>query len=432
MPHKQKNGGVLARLKQSPVLKALGPGLITGAADDDPSGIATYSQAGAQFGFAITWTLLFTYPLMTVIQEISALIGRTTGRGIAANLRRHYPNWILQLIVFLIVIANAINIGADLGAMADAVTLLIGGPALAYVVVFGLVCAGLEVFIPYNRYVSVLRWLTFALFAYFGTVLVVKVPWGEAIKGFLVPTLSSDADFWTVVVAIFGTTISPYLFIWQASQEVEEIDNVPERQPLTEAPQQGKSAISRIRVDTFIGMAFSNLVALAIMFTTAATLNAAGTTDIQTSSQAAEALKPIAGPFAFTIFALGVIGTGLLAVPVLAGSAAYAICEARKWPVGLARKPLEARAFYATIVIATLSGVVITFSPLDPIKALFWSAVINGVVSVPVMTMMMLIGSNATIMKDFRISGALKYIGWLATAVMLAASAGMIITSMMS
>lgn len=431
MKHKEKAGGALARLKQSRVFKALGPGLITGAADDDPSGIATYSEAGAQFGFAITWTLLFTYPLMTVIQEISALIGRTTGLGIAANLRRHYPNWILQLIVSLIVIANAINIGADLGAMADAVTLLVGGFPLAYVIVFGLVCAGLEVFIPYNRYVSVLRWLTFALFAYFGTVLVVKVPWGEAVRGLLIPTLSSDPDFWTVVVAIFGTTISPYLFIWQASQEVEEIDNVPERQPLNDAPEQGKSAISRIRVDTFIGMAFSNLVALAIMFTTAATLNGAGTNDIQTSSQAAEALKPIAGPFAFTIFALGIIGTGLLAVPVLAGSAAYAICEARKWPTGLARQPLEARAFYATIVIATLSGVAITFSPLDPIKALFWSAVINGVVSAPVMTMMMLIGSNPKIMKDFRISGTLKYVGWIATAVMLAASIGMGVTSLM-
>jgi NRAMP (natural resistance-associated macrophage protein)-like metal ion transporter len=430
MQHKEKTGGWLPRLRQSRVFKALGPGLITGAADDDPSGIATYSQAGAQFGFAITWTLLFTYPLMAVIQEISALIGRTTGQGVAANLRRHYPNLILQIVVFLVVIANTINIGADLGAMADAVTLLVGGPALAYVVAFGLLCAGLEVFIPYRRYVSVLRWLTVALFAYFGTVLVVKVPWVEAVKGFLIPTLSYSPDFWTVVVAIFGTTISPYLFIWQASQEVEEIGNVRERQPLTKVPEQGKSAISRIRVDTFIGMAFSNLVALAIMFTTAATLNSAGITDIQTSSQAAEALKPIAGQFAFTIFALGVIGTGLLAVPVLAGSAAYAICEARKWPIGLARKPLQARAFYATIVIAILSGIAITFSPLDPIKALFWSAVINGVVSAPVMAMMMLIGSNPKIMKGFAISGALKYIGWVATGVMAAASIGMVVTSL--
>ncbi|MGA8800210.1 MAG: divalent metal cation transporter, partial [Pseudolabrys sp.] len=309
------------RLKRNRIFRALGPGLITGAADDDPSGIATYSQAGAQFGFAITWTLLFTYPLMVVIQEISARIGRTTGKGIAANIRQHYPNAILQCIVFLLVIANTINIGADLGAMADALRLLIGGPTLLYVLVFGIFCAGLEVLIPYSRYVSFLKWLTFALFAYFGTAMVVRVPWFEAARGFFIPTLSSNAAFWTVVVAIFGTTISPYLFFWQASQEVEEIKNVKARKPLAKSPEQGADAIQRIKADTYTGMAFSNLVALAIMLTTAATLHAAGTTDIQTSSQAAEALRPIAGPFAFAIFAMGVVGTGLLAIPVLAGSA---------------------------------------------------------------------------------------------------------------
>ena len=414
---------------QSRLLRALGPGLITGAADDDPSGIATYSQAGAQFGFAITWTLLFTYPLMVAIQEISARIGRTTGKGIAANIRHHYPNWILQFIVFLLIIANTINIGADLGAMGDAVSLLIGGPKLLYVVAFGVLCAALQVFVPYSRYVSILRWLTFALFAYFGTVMVVKVPWLQAARGFFIPTLSAKAEFWTVVVAIFGTTISPYLFFWQASQEVEDVKDIAERKPLVEKPQQGPDAIKRIETDTYIGMAFSNLVALAIMFTTAATLHAAGTTDIQTSSQAAEALKPIAGPFAFAIFTLGIVGTGLLAVPVLAGSAAYALGEARQWPIGLARKPLRAKAFYATIVIATLSGIAITFSPLDPIKALFWSAVINGVVSVPVMAMMMLITYNKKIMGQFVLKGALKIVGWVATGVMAAAALGMAITA---
>src|SRR5450432_3964284 len=400
------------------LLRVLGPGLITGAADDDPSGIATYSQAGAQFGFAITWTLLFTYPLMAAIQEISARIGRTTGMGIAANIRHHYPNWILQGIVALLIVANTINIGADLGAMGDAVSLLVGGPKFLYVAGFGIICAVLQVFIPYSRYVSVLKWLTFALFAYFGTVMVVKVPWIEAARGFFIPTFSAKAEFWTVVVAIFGTTISPYLFFWQASQEVEDIDDKSEREALVDAPKQGPDAISRIKVDTYIGMAFSNLVALAIMFTTAATLHAIGTTDIQTSSQAAEALKPIAGPFAFVIFTLGIVGTGLLAVPVLAGSAAYALCEARKWPIGLARKPMQAKAFYSTIVIATLSGIAITFSPLDPIKALFWSAVINGMVAVPVMAMMMLITSNKKIMGKFVLTGILKYVGWLATGVM--------------
>jgi len=415
--------------KKSRVLQALGPGLITGAADDDPSGIATYSQAGAQFGFAITWTLLFTYPLMAAIQEISARIGRTTGMGIAANIRHHYPNWILQTVVFLLIAANTINIGADLGAMGDAVSLLVGGPKFLYIVGFGILCALLQIFIPYARYVSVLKFLTFALFAYFGTVMVVKVPWGEAARGFLIPTLSANAEFWTLVVAIFGTTISPYLFFWQASQEVEEVKNVPQRKPLVEAPKQGPDAFDRIRVDTYVGMAFSNLVALAIMFTTAATLHAAGTTDIQTSSQAAEALKPIAGQFALGIFTLGIVGTGLLAVPVLAGSAAYALCEAQRWPIGLARKPKRAKAFYTTIAIATLSGVAITLSPLDPIKALFWSAVINGVVAVPVMAMMMLITSNKNIMGKFVLKGALRLVGWVATGVMAAAALGMGITA---
>jgi Mn2+/Fe2+ NRAMP family transporter len=259
--------------------------------------------------------------------------------------------------------------------------------------------------------------------------MVVKVPWAEAARGFLIPTLSAKAEFWTIVVGIFGTTISPYLFFWQASQEVEEIKDGAKRKPLIYAPQQGPDAIRRIETDTYIGMAFSNLVALAIMFTTAATLHAVGTTDIQTSSQAAEALKPIAGPLAFAIFTLGIVGTGLLAVPVLAGSAAYALCEAQKWPIGLARKPLQAKAFYTTIVIATLCGIAITFSPLDPIKALFWSAVINGVVSVPVMAMMMLITSNKKIMGQFVLKGALKYVGWIATAVMAAAAIGMGITA---
>jgi NRAMP (natural resistance-associated macrophage protein)-like metal ion transporter len=415
--------------KQSGVLLALGPGLITGAADDDPSGIGTYSQAGAQFGFSITWTLLFTYPLMAVIQEISARIGRVTGKGIAANLRQHYPAAVLQVVVALLVIANTINIGADLDAMGDAATLLAGGPKLVYVVLFGLLCAGLQIFIKYEHYVSVLKWLTFALFAYFGTVLAVKVPWGEAARGFFIPTFSTDVKFWSTVVAIFGTTISPYLFFWQASQEVEDIREFSARTALLNAPKQGVKALDRIRMDTYVGMAFSNLVSLAIMVTTAATLHAAGTTDIETTRQAAEALKPVAGEFAFLIFSLGLIGTGLLAVPVLAGSAAYALCEARRLPIGLARKPLQAKAFYGTITAATLGGILMTFTPLDPIKALFWSAVINGVVAVPVMVMMMLITSNRKIMGKFVVTGILRQIGWLATAVMAVAAAGMGITA---
>jgi NRAMP (natural resistance-associated macrophage protein)-like metal ion transporter len=410
------------------LLRALGPGLITGASDDDPSGIATYSQAGAQFGFAISWTMLFSYPLMVAIQQISARIGRTTGKGIASNIRQHYAPWLLQSIVALLFIANAINIGADLGAMGDALKLLLGGPRLIYVILFGVTCAILQIFMEYTRYVGVLKWLTLALLAYFGTIMVVQVPWAEAARGFFVPTFLPDAAFWTTVVAVLGTTISPYLFFWQASQEVEDIRAEPERKPLVKAPRQGPDAIERIRLDTLIGMALSNLVALAIIFTTAATLHVGGITNIETSAQAAEALRPLAGPLAFTLFALGIIGTGLLAVPVLAGSAAYAVGEARKWPVGLGRKPKQAKAFYATLTIATMIGVALNFSPINPIRALYWSAVINGVVAVPVMIIMMHMTANPKVMGKFPVSDGLRSVGWIATAVMAAAAVAMGVT----
>src|SRR6516165_2559787 len=414
--------------KHPRLMRVLGPGLITGASDDDPSGIATYSQAGAQFGFAISWIMLFTYPLIASIQQISARIGRTTGKGIAGNLRQHYPNWLLQGIVALLFVANTINIGADLGAMAGALGLLIGGPRLIYVIAFGSLCAILEVFMAYARYVAVLKWLTLALFAYFGTVMVVDIPWAEAARGFLLPTFLPDAAFWTTVVAVLGTTISPYLFFWQAAQEAEDIRAVRERKPLVKAPQQGPDALERIRLDTYIGMAFSNLVGLAIMITTAATLNVNGISDIQSSSQAAEALRPVAGPFAFALFALGIVGTGLLAVPVLAGSAAYAVSEAWRWPVGLSRKPAKAKAFYATLAIATMLGVALNFSPINPIEALYWSAVINGVVAVPIMILMMHMTGDPKIMGSFRIHDGLRVVGWMTTAVMAAAAAIMCVS----
>ncbi|QND64565.1 divalent metal cation transporter [Mesorhizobium loti] len=408
------------------LLGVLGPGLITGASDDDPSGIATYSQTGAQFGFALTWTMLFSYPLMSVVQEISGRIGRTTGRGIAGNMRLYYPNWLLQSVVALLLIANTINIGADLGAMADALRLIVGGPLLVYVVLFGAVSVVLQVFLKYSRYVSVLKWLTLSLFAYFGTAMVVHVPWNEVAKGLFIPTFTSDAPFWTAVVAIFGTTISPYLFFWQASQEVEDMKAKPERDPLKGAPKQAQGAIERIRLDTYVGMAFSNIVALAIMITAGATLHVNGVTDIETTSQAAEALKPVAGSFAFFIFALGVIGTGLLAIPVLAGSAGYALGESRKWPTGLEREPLEAKAFYGTIAVATLIGAALNFTPINPIRALFWSAVVNGVVAVPVMAIMMLMTARREVMGTSTVSLAMRLVGWLATAVMAAAAVVMI------
>jgi NRAMP (natural resistance-associated macrophage protein)-like metal ion transporter len=401
----------------------MGPGLITGASDDDPSGIATYSQAGAQFGYSLGWTLLLTYPLMCAIQLISAEVGRVTGHGLAGNMRQHYPAWLLYSMVGLLVIANTINLGADLGAMAAALHLLVAGPIALYVLAFALLSGLLEIFVRYSRYVSVLRWLTLSLFAYVATVFVVGVP-----RDLVLPDIKLSGDYLTVIVAVFGTTISPYLFFWQAGEEVEDQKEDPVAEPLIDAPRQAPRQIARMQADTIVGMGLSNIVALFIMLTTAATLHAHGVTDIETSSQAAEALRPIAGPFAFTIFALGIIGTGLLTVPVLAGSAAYAVGEALRWPVGLAKRPGRAPAFYVTIAAATLIGALLNFSPLDPIKALFWSAVINGVAAVPIMVMIMLMASRKPVMGQFTLRPALASLGWLATAAMAIAAIGMFAT----
>ena len=410
------------------LLSVLGPGLITGASDDDPSGIATYSQAGAQLGYGLSWVMLFSWPLMCAIQEISARIGRVTGRGIAGNLRHHYPAPILYGIVALLVIANTINLGADLGAMAAALRLLIGGPELVYVGGFGLLSVGLEVFVRYTRYVSVLKWLTVSLFAYVAVAFIVPIPWRTVGYHLLVPDISLTPAYLTVVVAILGTTISPYLFFWQAEEEVEDVKERTGAKPLARAPEQATREFRRIRLDTVIGMALSNIVALFIILTTAATLHAHRVTDIQTSAQAAEALRPIAGQFVFLVFGLGIIGTGMLALPVLAGSSAYACGEAFGWHVGLARKLKRAKAFYAVIVVATAIGAVMNYTTIDPIKALFWSAVINGVVAVPLMILMMLMSSSRRTMGDFRLPPALKAIGWIATAVMALAAAGMFAT----
>lgn len=410
------------------MLKLLGPGFITGASDDDPSGIGTYSQAGAQFGYSIGWTMLFTFPLMSAIQEISARIGRTTGHGIAGNVCRHYPAPILYVIVGLLFLANAINIGADLIAMADAVKMLIGGHAAVYVVLFAAGSVGAIVFLTYRSYAQLLKWATLGLFAYVATLFAVEVPWGKALSGILIPKLVWNKDFFTMLVAIFGTTISPYLFFWQASMEVEEIETHRQTQPLKTNPGQSQEAIKRIRADTLIGMAFSNLIAIAIIITTAATLHKAGITNIESSTQAAEALKPIAGQFAFVLFALGIISTGLLAIPVLAGSAAYAVGEACKLPVGISKKPRRASAFYGILSAATLLGTVITFLGIDPIKALFWSAVVNGVVSVPIMVLMMLMTRQPRIMGDFIVGGWLRILGWLATVTMTLCVAAMVVT----
>jgi NRAMP (natural resistance-associated macrophage protein)-like metal ion transporter len=410
------------------LLDIIGPGLITGASDDDPSGIATYSQAGAQFGYALGWTLLLSYPLMCAIQQISAQIGRVTGLGLAGNLRRHFPVWLLHGVIALLLIANVINIGADLGAMGAALKLLIDGPLLLYVAAFAVLTVLLEVFVRYARYVSILKWLTLSLFAYVATVFVVGVPWTTVGIALVAPNISLTGDYITVVVAILGTTISPYLFFWQAGEEVEGEKERPEARPLKATPRQAPRELQRIRIDTYLGMALSNLVALFIVITTAATLHAHGHTDIQTSAEAAEALRPIAGRFAFTVFALGIIGTGLLALPVLAGSVAYAIGEAMQWPIGLAKMPRRAKAFYATIAVATGLGAVLNFTSIDPVKALFWSAVVNGVVAAPVMFMTMLLASRRTVMGQFALKRSLKIMGWLATVAMTVASIGMFAT----
>ncbi|MGO4833712.1 NRAMP family divalent metal transporter, partial [Rhizobiaceae sp. 2RAB30] len=391
----------------------------------DPSGIATYSQAGAHFGYAPSWSLVLTYPLMTAVQMISAHVGRTTGHGLAGNIARCYPAWAVYSLIIPLLIANVINIGADLGAMGDALGLLAGGYPLLYVAVFGAISILLQVMLQYERYVAVLKWLCLALLTYVATLFVVKIDWAALAVGLVLPKIAADPQYLAVIVAIFGTTISPYLFFWQASQEAEDLKEKPKRQALVEHPDQAEPARRRIEIDTMVGMGLSNFIALAIMTTTAATLHPAGVTNINSSVEAAKALEPVAGKLAEFIFAVGIIGTGLLAVPVLAGSAAYAIGEAGHWPVGLSRKPREAKAFYFTVVLATVIGMGLNFTPIEPMRALFWSAVINGVVAVPIMAILMVLASNATVMKQFVIGRALKVLGWIATATMAAAVVGM-------
>jgi NRAMP (natural resistance-associated macrophage protein)-like metal ion transporter len=403
------------------IVAALGPGLVTGAADDDPSGIATYSQIGAQFGYGLAWTMLFSYPLMAVTQEIAARIGLVTGCGIAQNLRRHYSPHLLRAVVLLLVIANVINLGADLGAMAAALRLLLGGSEQLYTICFGLICIALETFLSYPRYAAILKWATLSLFAYVAVVFAAQVPWSVALTSTVLPKMTWDADHAMALVAILGTTISPYLFFWQSGQEVEEMHR-RHAKPLCITPRDAGPELKRVRNDTVIGMGFSNLIAIFIIFATAATLNAHGVTDIKTSSQAAEALRPIAGVFTFALFAAGIIATGMLAVPVLAGSAAYGVSEMFGWTTGLRRKPREASAFYATIAAATLGGVALNFTAIDPIKALYWSAVVNGVLAAPLMAVMMLIGTNRRIMGRLTLPWPMIAIGWIATAVMAVAS----------
>lgn len=403
-------------------LGVFGPGLITGASDDDPSGIATYSQAGAQFGFGMLWLMPLTYPLMAGIQETCADIGRVTGRGISGNLRRYYPRWLMLSMVALLVVANTINLGADIGAMGDAVTLLIGGPRLVWAAILSLGSLLLLVFMPYHRYVGYLKWATVSLFAYIATAFVVKTDWAGAVRQMVWPNLELNSATITMIVGVLGTTISPYLFFWQASEEVEDLRVSKTDQLVKRHPEQAAYQLGRITRDTYTGMAFSNIVALFIMLAVAATLHVHGVTDIQSSAQAAQALRPVAGDLAFLLFTLGILGTGLLAIPVLAGSAAYAVGEALHWPCSLERSAKHAKAFYGVLSVAILVGLCLNFLNVNPMHALFWTAVINGVAAGPIMVMVMMMAGNPKVMGQVKLSRRPKVLGWLATFAMIAAA----------
>jgi NRAMP (natural resistance-associated macrophage protein)-like metal ion transporter len=425
-----KGKSSLQRLNQRIVnsLEELGPGLVTGAADDDPSGIATYSQAGAQFGYGLMWTMLLCYPLMSAVQLVSAHIGRVTGAGLANNLVGTFPKRFVGALIGILLIANIINIGADLSAMGEAATLVVGGSEHAYVLAFALVCTLLQLFLSYRRYARVLKWLTLSLFAYVAVLLVVRTDWSAALVGLVLPTdLGRDALL--TIVALFGTTISPYLFFWQSAQEAEEIATSKHR-PVKQEPRSAPGQFRRMRFDTLTGMAFSNLISLAIIMAAAATLHRQGITQIGSAAEAAEALRPVAGQFAFAFFAMGIIGTGLLAVPVLAGSAAFAVAEVFGWKEGLEYQPRQAAGFYSIIVLATLVGALIDWSPIDPMRALFWSAVLNGLAAVPLMIAMMVVVSRHKVMGRFTASPSLLAFGWAATAVMTLASGAMLATSL--
>jgi Mn2+/Fe2+ NRAMP family transporter len=403
--------------------------LVTGAADDDPSGIATYSQAGAQFGYGLLWTVFLTTPFMIAIQVVSAKIGRVTGRGIAANLNQFAPRPVVLGLVSLLVIANTFNIAADIAAMGEALWLVVGGLKHEHALIFAAGSVLLQIFVPYRRYAPILKFLTLVLFLYVATAFTVNIPWSEALLAAIWPNPSLDPGYFLMLVAVLGTTISPYLFFWQAAQEVEEMNQKKMRRPLRELSRGGQSEIDRIALDTTVGMIFSNGIAFFIILTTAAVLNANGVKDIHTAADAANALRPLAGELTFVMFALGIIGTGLLAIPVLAGAAAYGVADAFGWPATLEAKAPEAVGFYTIIAAATIIGLALGFTSLDPIKMLIWSAVLNGIVAVPIMVAMMLIVSSTKIMQRFRAKPWLIVLGWLGTAVMAIAVLALLWTS---
>ncbi|WP_024899788.1 MULTISPECIES: NRAMP family divalent metal transporter [Brucella] len=415
-----------SRLKQHP-LSRVGPGLITGVADDDPSGIATYSQAGAQFGFNMLWTMPVAFPLMAAMQSMCGRIGRVTGKGLAANIKLTYPPIVVRSVVLLLLIANVLNIASDVAAMGEVAELVSGVDRHLMTALFVVATLLLQIFVPYHRYVYLLKWLTLSLLAYAGVLFAVHVPWAEVARRTMWPTFALNSNSAAMIVAVFGTTISPYLFFWQASEEVEEMHGRNHAAPLSRDAAAAPRELRRIRWDTWSGMLYSNVTAFFIILATAVTLNVQGITNIETAAQAASALKPLAGNFAYILFALGILGVGLIGVPVLAGSGAYALSEALGWKSGLELKATDARGFYGVITVSVLLALVIQYSPISPMKALFWSAVINGVVAVPLMVVVILIASNKSVMGAYRVGLPLIILGWIATLVMGVAAVAMFI-----
>ncbi len=427
-----KAGGLASRLmqrvKDSP-LAHIGPGLITGVADDDPSGIATYSQAGAQFGLNMLWTMPLAYPLMSAVQSMCARIGRVTGKGLAANIKHAFPPFVLRFVVGLLLIANTLNIAADVAAMGEVSELVTGLDRHLMTALFVIGCLALQVLVPYHRYVVLLKWLTLSLLAYAAVLFIVHVPWGRVAVATFVPQFKFDGASAAMVVAVFGTTISPYLFFWQPSEEVEDMNRDPDGAPLIKAPHRARAELTRIKWDTWSGMLYSDLSAWFIILATAVTLHVAGVTNIDTAAKAASALRPLAGDFAFLLFALGIIGVGLIGVPVLAGSAAYAVAEAMDWPFGLEQGWRQTPGFYAVIAVSMVAGLGLQYSPINPMKALVWSAVINGVVAVPLIVVIILLVSKKSVMGPYTASRSLIVMGWIAAFVMALAAVLMFMPS---
>jgi NRAMP (natural resistance-associated macrophage protein)-like metal ion transporter len=420
--------GSAQSLSDKGFLAKLGPGLITGASDDDPSGIATYSQVGAQFGTGLLWTMLISYPLMAAIQEICARIGRVTGCGLAANVRKNYPRPLLYFVLVAMSAANVFNLGADIGAMGASLALIVPANINVLTVTFGIISLIAVLFIPYSTYAKYLKWLTLSLFSYVGVVFLVHISWPSVLRATLIPHIALNKKFLIAIIAVLGTTISPYLFFWQASQEVEEVRTNRGEKALKHAPAQACTQLDRIHTDTYVGMAFSNVVAFFIILTAASTLHIRGITEVATCAQAAAALQPIAGRFATALFLCGIVGTGMLAVPVLAASAAYGIGEGCHWSVSLERRPLQAVGFYSVISIAIVSGLALNFLHIDPVRALYWSAILNGLVAAPLMTVIMMMASNRKVMGRFVIPTYLRWVGWCATIVMLCVCFGVVLS----